>query len=97
MKTPCRPAKRTPLREKVLNSDFALVIPQRILHQPHNQATPRSIPKDKWSDAEIKALIEFVLFHSTGDKWPSQKQDSFWNCASDYLQSRAGDCVRRSG
>ena len=94
LQTPCRPAKRTPLREKVLNSDSAVVLPQRILHQPRNQATP----KDKWSDAEIKALIEFVLFHSTGDKWPSHKQDSFWSCASDYLRSRSGDCsVRRSG
>ena len=59
------------------NSDSAIVLPQRILHQPSNQA----VPKDKWCDAEIKALVEFVLFHSAGDKWPSHKQDSFWSCA----------------
>ena len=62
----------------MLNSDSPIMLPQWILHQPRNQAAPQ----DKWRDAEIKTLVEFVLFHSARDKWPSHKQDSFWSCAS---------------
>ena len=37
--------------------------------------------KEKWSDTEIEALVEFLLFHSTGDRWPTHKQDGFWSSA----------------
>ena len=33
--------------------------------------------KEKWSDTEIEALVEFSLFHSAGDCWPTHKQDGF--------------------
>ena len=25
--------------------------------------------KETWSDAELQALVEFVLFHDTGERW----------------------------
>jgi hypothetical protein len=32
---------------------------------------------DHWSDTELKALVEFVLFHGTADKWPKEKHQTF--------------------
>ena len=58
LQTPCRPAKRTPLRE-VLNSDSAVVMPQQ-------KFAPTAQPN--YTQGQIKVLIEFVLFHSAGDK-----------------------------
>ena len=27
--------------------------------------------KEKWCNDELKALVEFILFHSSGEQWPS--------------------------
>jgi len=55
----------------------------RLSISPVNQSTQNS--GEKWSDAEIKALVEFVLFHSSGYKWPTHKLDKFWNSAREFL------------
>ena len=52
---------------------------------------------EKWCDDEIKALIEFVLFHSSGKKWPSPKQAVFWNSAGQFVKERSGISFCRSG
>jgi len=33
--------------------------------------------KEKWSNDELKALVQFILFHSSGELWPSHKQEEF--------------------
>ena len=53
--------------------------------------------KEKWCDNEVKALIEFVLFHSSGEKWPSHKQAVFWNSAGQFVKERSGSSLSRSG
>ena len=54
--------------------------------------------KDKnWNDAELKALVEFILFHTTGENWPTHKQMNFWSSASDFISSRSGITTRRIG
>ena len=77
---PQRNAKRTPLRERAHNSTVHVAPRQRRLpfDQPSlvDEATQK--PKEKWSDAEIEALVELVLFHSAADSWPTHKQDGFW-------------------
>ena len=110
LQTPQRSAKRTPLRERVQNespraSQNATVrvsprqrrLPFQKLGQPSpvNQTTQNS--GEKWSDAEIKALVEFVLFHSSGDSWPTHEQDMFWNSAGEFLQKRTKSNLRRTG
>ena len=35
-----------------------------------------------WSGEEVKALVEFILFHCAGDKWPSINNDQFWKRTS---------------
>ena len=54
--------------------------------------------REKWSEEEVKALAEFVLFHTPGDKWPSHKQNAFWTSASKFVEQRVeSSVVRRSG
>ena len=54
--------------------------------------------KEKWTQEELQALTEFVLFHTTGDKWPAHKQPDFWKAASDFMKQRLGPVVSsRSG
>ena len=36
--------------------------------------TDENITREKWSEEEVEALAEFVLFYTPGDKWPSHKQ-----------------------
>ena len=51
--------------------------------------TPYSrVSSDSWSEAEVKALIEFILFHSKGDKWPTHHQMEFCDAAAGFVQSR---------
>ena len=46
----------------------------------------------------MKALTEFVLFHTTGEKWPTHKHQEFWRSASEFIQQRARtNAVSRSG
>ena len=39
-----------------------------------------------WSEKEVKALVEFILFHSPGDKWPTTKNDHFWRNAAMFVK-----------
>jgi len=48
-------------------------------------------------DAEVKALIEFILLHSTGENWPSHKQMKFWTSAGEFVKRRSGSDTSRSG
>ena len=52
---------------------------------------------DSWSEAEVKALVEFILFHCNGDKWPTHHQMEFWNSAACFIQTRAKTSHKISG
>ena len=58
---------------------------------------PVSNVKEKWCDDEMKALIEFVLFYSFGEKWPSHKQAVLCNSAGQFVKERSGSSLCRSG
>jgi len=47
--------------------------------------TESSDPREKWSE-EVKALAEFVLFHTPGDKWPLHKQSAVCTSASEFVE-----------
>ena len=85
--TPRRPRKRAPLREIVAQEGEA--VPARRLSF---DAAPQS-----WSGVEVKALVEFVLFHSTGERWPTHKQTVFWSNAAEFVKKRARTSHVRSG
>ena len=37
---------------------------------------------------ELRALVEFVVLHYDGDKWPHNKKDTFWNSAAEFVAER---------
>ncbi|XP_065893229.1 uncharacterized protein [Dysidea avara] len=97
--TPERQQKRVPLRE-LANNDGSRdgsplrLLPSRLTYETENakdesHRSPKKT-KEEWSDSELKALTEFVLFHTSGDTWPSHKQAAFWKSASQFLKNRGG-------
>ena len=62
---PTQHPKRVPLRETVLNStSLPGLAPRRLSYQCTTEG--RTSSQVKWLDVEVKALIEFILLHSTG-------------------------------
>lgn len=94
--TPIQRPKRAPLREAVLNSTSSPgLAPRRLSYQCMTEG--RTSSQVKWMDVEVKALIEFILLHSTGDTWPSHKQMMFWTSAGEFVKTRSGSDTYRSG
>ena len=91
--TPHRVRKRTPLRQQ-RTLDENLLAP-RVLSQSMEQSNSKV--QEKWSDLELQALTEFVLFHFEGEFWPAHKHEVFWNSASEYVHTRSGNNVVRTG
>jgi len=58
--------------------------PRRLMHSNVNL-------KEKWSNDELKALVECILFHSSGELWPSHKQEVFWNNAGEFVKESSGN------
>ena len=49
-----------------------------------------------WSEQEVKALVEFILFHTPGDNWPTTKNDHFWRNAAMFVKERSCANVLRT-
>ena len=50
-----------------------------------------------WSDLELGALVEFILLHRPGQRWPSDKDPRFWDSAGKYVSMRSESGVQRTG
>ena len=61
-----------------------------------SKAAP-SLPDSKWSDSEIKDLIEFIaLYHdSEQNAWPTHKKTEFWTSCAEAVNTRGNNS--RSG
>ena len=46
----------------------------------------RTLSQAKWIDVEVKALNEFIPFHSTGETGPSHKQMMFGQVLESLLR-----------
>ena len=91
--TPHREQKRVPLREILAasnNLEPGVPEPRRLTYTNVNV-------KEKWCNDELKTLVEFNLFHSSGEQWPTHKQEVFWNGAGDFVKERSGSSQCRSG
>ena len=99
--TPHREEKRIPLRDIANRFDPDSSLP-RISLRLEPRTLIRCEPgtsrdsKEKWTDDELKALTEFILFHTSGESWPAHKQEAFWESAAKFLHQRV-DTVPRSG
>ena len=65
--------------------------------QSNSESSHQPTKDESWNDAELKALVEFILFHTTGENWPTHKQMHFWSSASEFISNRSGITTRRSG
>lgn len=85
--TPHRPRKsqRVPLKEQGNGQAY-----RRCLF-----VQDKGEKSEPWSEDELKALVEFVLFNS--ESWPTHKQYEFWNKAADFVRNRASTGHTRSG
>ena len=53
---------------------------------------------DPWNEEKNKALVEFLLFHGTGDKWPLHSRSSnFRSEAAAFIHERSRTTKKRSG
>ena len=41
-----------------------------------------------WSDGEQIALVEFILLHKPGRRWPADQDPRFWDSAAQYVSMR---------
>ena len=94
MHTPHREQKRVSMQESMASNGTARGILEPI-RLSMNDASGNV--KEKWSNDELKALIEFILFHPSGEQWPSHKQAVFWNRAGEFVKERSGSSLSRSG
>ena len=93
--------KRVPLREIcVATNGTVQPIARRLsgLSLQSNLESSHLPTKDEtWDETELKALVEFILFHTIGQNWPTHKQMHFWSSASNFVSKRSGITTRRSG
>lgn len=84
--TPVRPLKRQPIRD---SGQEQLVLPVARLSL--------SFGGDAWSEEECRALVEFMMLMTDGDKWPAHKRIDFWEHAGKFVQRRVKSRHLRSG
>jgi len=85
--TPCQCQKRVPLRELAVSPPNLTqrLEPRRLLYQSDSSHPV----KEKWTPAKTSTLIEFTLFHTTGDRWPTHKQMVFcWGICASKISSK---------
>ena len=104
--TPRRPSKRTALRKRVQNDPLQEnSLPKRHLTFQDDSQDTQTSTRDStsaqgpgsWTEAEIRELVEFVLFHERDDKWPCHKRSVFWRGAETFIQIRCKTPQLRSG
>ena len=101
--TPHREEKRIPLRHitnhcnKSTSSKTSTRLAPRTLISCASDGTSRE-SKEKGTNDELKALTEFILFHTSGESWPAHKLEGFWKSAGEFIQQQLGiSTVPRSG
>ena len=105
--TPYREEKRIPLRHitnhcnestSPKTSTLQRLTPRTLISCASNTDGTSRESKDKWTDDELKALTEFVLFHTSGESWPARKLEDFWKSAGEFIHQRLGlSTLPRSG
>ena len=87
LQTPQRPLKRIPLRE---SGGLQAQSSRRLPFFPQTSAAT-------WSQEELKALVEFILFHCSVEKWPTHKLQEFWRNAAEFIKKRTHASYSRTG
>ena len=92
--TPVRANKRVPLREIDAQGTVSELAAQRTL------ATSSEVVERKkhirWSQSELRALVEFVLLHCESNSWPAHMNMEMWEAAGQFIKTRTGKEIVRS-
>ena len=95
--------RRTPLRsscESTYGRTLAYDEDRVERQQQQQQHAGRSqfVSLVAWSDAEMRALVEFLLFYSPNNQWPStSKKLKIWSSAAKFVHERCRSQHQRSG
>ena len=101
--TPTNQSKRRPVfarssqltsRRRIFSSPAAILTAAPAQQRPDDEHFYKRTNGDNWKESEVKALVEFVLFHSHGS-WPTHHQQNFWEAAAMHIKMRAS--TERSG
>ena len=49
-----------------------------------------------WNNAELRALVEFIMLHGTGESWPTHHRMRVWEAAASFIKTRAATTTARS-
>ena len=82
-------SSRLTSRRRIFSSPakiLAAVPAQQRPQEDESQHHKRTVV-DQWKDAEIKALVEYVVMHSCGS-WPAHHQQSFWEAAAMHVKMK---------
>ena len=93
--------RRTPLRSST-GSAFARTLTYTEDHeiQQLQQYAGRCqfVTAAAWTDAEMRALVEYMLFYSPSNRWPStSKKLKLWSSAAKFIHQRTRNQQQRSG
>ena len=94
-RTPLRPASsELPQGRTLTYSDETHQVQQPQQHAGRCQFVSLAA----WTDAEMRALVEFLLFYLPGNQWPStSKKLKLWSSAAKFIHERTGGQQQRSG
>ena len=89
---PVRAQKRTPLLEIV--DEVGETNVDATLQLTFDCDESRGV---NWSNAELQALVEFILLHGTGNHWPTHHRMDYWSSAASFVKTRSNAKPLRSG
>ena len=74
---------------------------QRVTRETECSKARRRLPfgntADSWSESEESALVEFILLHRPGTRWPADKDKKFWDGAATFVRDRSESTMLRTG
>ena len=98
--TPMRPKKRVPLKEI---ADPGTMQPKWLVFQttaaadvdPDDDVPEHDYRSLGWSNAELRALVQFIMLHGTGESFPTHHRMRVWEAAASFINS-ASKCTDSS-
>lgn len=94
----CSPANETPKQSKRIRLRERLMRPEVRRLTYSKQQCEISNALGTWSQTEVKALVEFVLFYAgTEERWPQHKRGQFWKSAGKFVHERSHSSGARTG
>ena len=98
-RTPLRPAGPSgPCPRTLSYSPTRDPSPVQLQEEEHRTGTSSCVDLAAWTVAEMRALVEFLLFYTPNNEWPgTSKKLKLWSSAAKFVYQRTGSQQQRSG